>query len=138
MTVSLQWWSPDGAEHAVEVESVADVERVAADAAGQFRSTTSAPGLELRRSDATEDNPASLSIAVADGRWALVHTDSEMTQHRTDSGGTGDGTHDVQWEEVTPLPSAWFVPLSEATAAVSEWIGSAVLPESVTWSDQTA
>lgn len=138
MTVNLQWWSPDGAEHMVEIESAADVERVAAEVAQQYRGTPTVPGLELRRSDATSDDPASLSIAVADDRWALVHTDSEMTQHRTDSGVPGDGTHEVQWEEATPIPFAWFVPMSEVAAAVTEWIEDDVLPPSIHWLDQTA
>lgn len=49
MTVSLQWWSPDGAEHSAEVDSVGDVERVAAEATEQYRGTPAVPGLELRR-----------------------------------------------------------------------------------------
>jgi hypothetical protein len=138
MTVSLQWWSPDGVEHSAEVDSAADVERVAAEAAEHYRGTPAMAGLELRRIDAGDDDPASLSIAVSDDRWALVHTDSEMTQHRTDSDVPGDGTRDVQWEEVTPLPVTWFVPMSEAAAAVTEWIEDEALPGSVTWSDQTA
>lgn len=136
--IGLQWWSLDGAEHSVEVESVADIERVAAKAAEHYQDSAAVPGLELRRTDAAEDDPASLSIAVSDGRWALVHTDSVMTQHRTESDVQGDGTRDVQWEEVTPLPVTWFVPTSEAAAAVAEWIEAEALPDSVSWSDQTA
>lgn len=137
-TIGLQWWSLDGAEHSVEVESVADIERGAAKAAEHYQNAAAVPGLELRRTDAAEDDPASLSIAVSDGRWALIHTDSEMTQHRTDSDVPGDGTRDVQWEELTALPVTWFVPKSEATAAVTEWIEDEALPDSVNWSDQTA
>jgi hypothetical protein len=137
-TIGLQWWSLDGAEHSVEVESVTDVERVAAKAAEQYRGASAVPGLELRRVGATEEGPSSLSVAVSDGRWALVHTDSEMTQHRTESDVREDGIHDVQWEEVTPLPVTWFVPMSEAAAAVTEWIDDEALPDSVNWSDQTA
>lgn len=138
MTVSLRWWSPDGAEHSAEVDSVGDVERVAAEATEHYRGTPAVRGLELRHAGVTEEDPSSLSIAVFDGRRALVHTDSEMTQHRTDSDVQEDGIHDVQWEEVTPLPASWFVPMSEAAAAVTEWIEDEALPDSVSWSDQTA
>lgn len=75
---------------------------------------------------------------MVDGRWSLVHTDSEMTQHRTDSDVPKDGIHDVQWEEVTPLPSPGSCRSPKRQAAVTEWIDDEALPDSVNWSDQTA
>ncbi|HYR63721.1 MAG TPA: hypothetical protein VET24_13960 [Actinomycetota bacterium] len=90
------------------------------------------PGLELRTGN---EEQGSLSIAVRPSQWALVHTDEEFTQHCTQGQDGAEGSADVSWDELTPIPVKWFVPEEEAAAAVERWLDDGTLTSALRWSD---
>lgn len=95
------------------------------------------PGIELREPGA-EDGPASLAIALGLDKWALIHTDENMVQHRS-VGSSGDDlpSIDVEWEEPTLVPQNHFVDSAVAADAVAQWLVDRTLSDVVVWSAET-
>lgn len=135
-TVELLYWEPHSTTQesrtvttAAEVEQLADELLTRYQAAGDML-----PGLELQQGEEGE----SLSIAVAATGWALIHTNADFDQHRTQADSTVEDTSadDVQWEEPTTIPRNWFVPKHAALIGISHWLQDRSLAPELTWSNQ--
>ena len=131
---TLTGWDPEThTEFTQPVHSADDVQVAARGLLERYRQAGGdLPGLELRTGTGDE---GSLSIAVGQSEWALVHTDDEFDQRCTQGQGDVEGSADVSWDELTPIPLRWFVPEGEAVAAVARWLDDGTLTSSLRWSD---
>jgi hypothetical protein len=124
MTTTLTYYPADSTEPrqtptstTAQVQALADRLLDAYRAAGGNR-----PGLELTRGD-PEDGGESISLAVADIGWAMVHTDADFNQRCTRNAASAEeGSIDVDWGQITPIPKKWFLPVTMALPALNRWL----------------
>ncbi|HZM76563.1 MAG TPA: hypothetical protein VFC19_12600 [Candidatus Limnocylindrales bacterium] len=133
MAVEALYWNQGSIERQTrDVSSEGDVEALAGELLSQYESAGDmAPGIELRR----DSSGAGLSVALTSDGWALIHTDSEFTQHCTRSSNGGDAALDVMWEEAQSIPQAWFVPKNLALRGVARYLADGGLADEITWSE---
>jgi hypothetical protein len=133
VAAELLFWEPGGTgEQTRNVSDAGEVEAVADELLARYQSANTLPGIELQASDGQ-----SLSIAVGPSGWALIHTDTEFTQHctkRTDS--NGQPSADVQWDQITSIPDQWFIPKPSALAGVTQWLTDGTLAGGLPWTDE--
>lgn len=136
MTVEVQYWNPgDLRPHEISVESGEQVRSLGEEVLAQYVAAgVMVPGLELSH----EGGELSMSIAIAPFGWALIATDSDFNQHRTQADEAAEGVADVRWEEPTSIPRGWFIPTDAAVEAVSCWLADGSLDPRVRWSDDSS
>lgn len=126
MTLTAIFRNPaDPTDRTRPITTITEFTHLADQLTAVFHTTgrTSAPGITLHRGDpdtATE----SIAIGVTPTGWALIHTDTDtLTQHRTHNTNTTDGhTVTVDWGQPDDVPTTWFIPVPDATAALDQWI----------------
>ena len=132
--ITMLYWEPGKVPaKASKVADVAEIETLADDLLSRYHSAGVLPGIELRASSGD-----TLSIAVSPDGWALVHTDTQFTQHCTYRPEGDKGSADVRWEEVTSVPKDWFIPKALALAGIKQWLADGTRSPDLPWSDQCA
>lgn len=134
MPAELLYW--DGTvERSVPVDGVEQVHSAIADVVDD--KLGGARGFSLS-DPSTDDSSANLAIAVDSTRWALIHTDDALDQHRTVGDSDPDTSIDVLFDEVTPIPRSWFITPASAEIAIAQWLTDRTLSLEIEWSDDAS
>lgn len=123
MTTTITYFPADSTSpRETPAGTVADLQALAEQLLSDYRAVgANRPGIELTRGD-PEDGGESVSLAVAEIGWAMVHTNADFDQRRTDDPQAGEGSIDVDWGQITPIPRRWFIPPPVAVGALEQWL----------------
>lgn len=133
MATTLTYYPADSTEsRQTPASTTTQVQALADRLLDAYRATgDNRPGLELTRGD-PEDGGESISLAVADIGWAMVHTDADFNQHCTrNEDSAEEGSIDIDWGEITPIPKTWFLPVAMALPALNKWLADGDLDTDV-------
>ena len=123
-STTLTYYPADSTEpHQTPASTTAQIQALADRLLDAYRAVgDNRPGLELTRGD-PEGGGESVSLAVADIGWAMVHTDADFNQRCTRNRDSAEeGSIDIDWGQITPIPKTWFLPVVTALPALARWL----------------
>ena len=131
--ITLHYWLPGQTETKTDtITTVGSIEVHAKKLLRLYETTPLLPGIELLR-----ETGETMSIALDSREWALIHTNTNanFSQYCTrDPQKTDEASVDVRWEEVTPIPIAWFITKTRALAALEHWLATGLRMPELLWS----
>lgn len=89
------------------------------------------PGLTLNRGPDPDDPLESIAIGATAGEWAMIHTDGDFNQRRTEGKTSKSGSIEVDWGQPDSVPCDWFIPVEDALPALRTWLTEDRLDQAV-------
>lgn len=132
--VTVRYRRPGVVEVQMEpLTNVRDLRRIADDLVTAHRAAgrRTVPGLTLNRGPDPDDPLESLAIGATGGEWAMIHTDEEFNQRRTEGKASRLGSIDVDWGQPDGVPRDWFIPVEVALPAIQAWLTEGRLDQNV-------